>query len=80
MPANANSFIAKGSSLADLVAINNALTKDNGSVTYIDASTLEGTTLIGQQVEELMGGATNVTGFIDTIEADYSEFHTTLSQ
>jgi raffinose/stachyose/melibiose transport system substrate-binding protein len=80
LPANANSYVPAGSSLADWLAIWKSLEKDNGSIMFMDLSTLQGTTLIGQQVQELMGGETTVTGFVDTIEADYSEFHTTLNQ
>ena len=80
LPANAASFVPKGSSLSDWIAINKALERDNGSIMFMDLSTLQGTTLIGQQVQELMAGQTTVTGFVNTIEADYSEFHTTLNQ
>jgi len=80
LPANASAHVPSGSSLADWLAIWKSLEKDNGSIMFMDLSTLQGTTLIGQQVQELMGGETNVTGFVNTIEADYSEFHTTLNQ
>ena len=75
LPANANSYVPAGSSLADWLAIWKSLEKDNGSIMFMDLSTLQGTTLIGQQVQELMAGQTTVTGFVDTVE-----FHTTLNQ
>jgi raffinose/stachyose/melibiose transport system substrate-binding protein len=70
--------VPAGKSLADWLSIWGNLERDNGSVNYMDSSTLQGTTLIGQQVQDLMGMRSSPSAFIDAIEADYSQFQKSL--
>ncbi len=70
--------VPAGRSLADWLSIWGALERDNGSVNFMDSSTLQGTTLIGQQVQDLMGLRASPGNFIGAIEADYSQFEKSL--
>jgi len=76
LPPGAN--IPAGTSLADWLDAWKAIEKSNGSIMFMDLSTLQGTTLIGQEVQELMGMRITPAAFIQAIESNYSQFHSSL--
>jgi raffinose/stachyose/melibiose transport system substrate-binding protein len=78
LPSNASQLVPAGSSTADWLAAWNAIRKDNGSIMFMDLSTVDGTTVVGQTVQELMGLRTTPQQAISAIETDYSQFHSSL--
>ena len=60
------------------MSIWNTINKDNGSIMFMDLSTLQGTTVIGQTMQELMGLQITPQQAVAKVEADYSQFHKSL--
>lgn len=78
LPADASSLVPAGSSTSDWLNAWNTIRQDNGSIMFMDLSTLQGTNVIGQTIQELTGLQMTPKQAISQIEADYSQFHSTL--
>jgi raffinose/stachyose/melibiose transport system substrate-binding protein len=78
LPADASSLVPAGSSTSDWLNAWNTIRQDNGSIMFMDLSTLQGTNVIGQTIQELTGLQLTPKQAISQIEADYSQFHSTL--
>jgi raffinose/stachyose/melibiose transport system substrate-binding protein len=74
LPSNWHKYVKPNSSAAAWITAWNEVLKDNGSVNYIDLSTLDGTNFIGQTVQEMTGNQISPQQAISAIEGDYSKF------
>lgn len=67
----------KGSS-KDWLDAWNTIRKDDGSIMFMDLSTLQGTNVIGQTIQELTGLQITPQQALAQIESDYASFHKSL--
>ena len=65
-------------SSGDWIRAWNTIRKSNGSIMFMDLSTLQGTNIIGQTIQELTGLQITPQQAINKIESDYAQFHKSL--
>ncbi|MCU1491823.1 MAG: hypothetical protein JWM85_3228 [Acidimicrobiaceae bacterium] len=78
LPKSVVAGVQSGTTLAQWIHLYNQVAADNGVIMFMDLSTDDGTTYIGQQLQSLLGLKMQPSSFVQAIESDYSHFHSSL--
>lgn len=78
LPKSVLAGVKPGTTLAQWIHLYKEVAADNGVIMFMDLSTADGTTYIGQQVQSLLASKISPSSFVQAVETDYSQFHRSL--